>query len=89
MLLLHKITPKPSLSISIKRKDHPRYLLPRQLHLNPKQTPHKKISDHKNRNLKDIIIIDNLAHSFVLQPDNRIPIIEYINNKYDKELLGL
>ena len=39
-----------------------------------------------NRNLKDMIIVDNLAHSFGFQIDNGIPILEWHNNKNDKEL---
>lgn len=33
-----------------------------------------------NRSLKDIILVDNLVHSFGLQVDNGIPILEYKNN---------
>ena len=43
----------------------------------------------KNRCLKDIILVDNLIHSFGLQIDNGIPILEYLKGKEDKELLGL
>ncbi len=35
----------------------------------------------KNRSLDNIIIVDNLVHSFGLQLDNGIPILEYIDNK--------
>lgn len=40
-----------------------------------------------NRTLKDIILVDNLVHSFGLQVDNGIPILEYKNNEKDTELL--
>lgn len=40
----------------------------------------------KNRNLKDIVIVDNLAHSFGFQIENGIPILEFNNNKQDLEL---
>lgn len=43
----------------------------------------------KNRELKDIIIVDNLIHSFGLQLDNGIPILEYLKGKDDVELKGL
>lgn len=40
----------------------------------------------KNRDLKNITLIDNLAHSFGLQIDNGIPILEFQNDKKDREL---
>lgn len=40
----------------------------------------------KNRELKDIILVDNLAHSFGFQIDNGVPILEFHNNKKDAEL---
>jgi CTD small phosphatase-like protein 2 len=43
----------------------------------------------KNRDLSDIIIVDNLVHSFGLQLDNGIPILDFTDNKHDRELLGL
>ena len=43
----------------------------------------------QNRELKDIVIVDNLVHSFGLQITNGIPILEFLDNKNDKELLGL
>jgi len=43
----------------------------------------------KNRDLKDMVIVDNLLHSFGLQIDNGIPILEFIDNKHDTELLNL
>ena len=36
--------------------------------------------------LKDIVLIDNSAHSFGLQWNNGIPILSYYNGKSDKEL---
>lgn len=39
-----------------------------------------------NRTLKDIILVDNLVHSFGLQIDNGIPILEYRNDERDCEL---
>ena len=43
----------------------------------------------KNRTLKDIILVDNLVHSFGLQIENGIPILEYLKGREDKELMGL
>ncbi len=43
----------------------------------------------KNRSLSDIVIVDNLVHSFGLQIDNGIPILDFTDNKEDKELVGL
>ena len=43
----------------------------------------------KNRKLKDIVIVDNLVHSFGLQLDNGIPILEYLKGDSDCELLGI
>jgi len=40
----------------------------------------------KNRELKDMIIVDNLAHSFGFQIDNGVPILEFHDDKNDKEL---
>lgn len=40
----------------------------------------------KNRDLKNLIIVDNLAHSFGFQIDNGIPILEFHNDKKDREL---
>ncbi|CAD8063246.1 unnamed protein product [Paramecium sonneborni] len=39
-----------------------------------------------NRSLKDIVIVDNLPHSFGLQLENGIPILEYLFNPKDEEL---
>lgn len=35
----------------------------------------------KNRELKNMILVDNLAHSFGFQINNGIPILEWHNNK--------
>ena len=43
----------------------------------------------KNRDLKDMVIVDNLLHSFGLQIDNGIPILEFIDYKRDEELKHL
>jgi len=42
-----------------------------------------------NRNLKDLIIVDNAAYSFGYQITNGIPIISWHNDPYDKELYNL
>ena len=34
-------------------------------------------------------MVDNLVHSFGLQIHNGIPILEFLNNKQDRELMGL
>ncbi len=43
----------------------------------------------KNRGLENIILVDNLVHSFGLQINNGIPILEFTNDEHDKELKGL
>lgn len=40
----------------------------------------------KNRDLKDIIIVDNLVHSFGFQIENGVPILEFLDDKNDQEL---
>ncbi|CAD8171973.1 unnamed protein product [Paramecium octaurelia] len=42
-----------------------------------------------NRNMKDIVLVDNSAYSFAFQVENGIPIIPYLDDKNDKELLHL
>lgn len=42
-----------------------------------------------NRKIKDMIIVDNFAHSFAYQLDNGIPIISWVDYEHDKELQGL
>lgn len=43
----------------------------------------------KNRQLKDLVIVDNAVYSFGFQLDNGIPIIPFYNNPEDEELLHL
>ena len=40
----------------------------------------------RNGDLRDMIIIDNLLHSFVFQINNGIPILEWNNDEDDREL---
>ncbi|CAD8062882.1 unnamed protein product [Paramecium sonneborni] len=42
-----------------------------------------------NRNLRDMVLIDNASYSFCFQLDNGIPIIPFYDNALDKELLYL
>ena len=35
------------------------------------------------KHLKDIVIVDNLAHSFGFQIENGIPILEWFNDQND------
>lgn len=42
----------------------------------------------RNKDLKDVIIVDNLAHSFGFQIDNGIPILEWHSGE-DSELYYL
>jgi len=43
----------------------------------------------KNRDLKNMVIVDNLVHSFGLQLENGIPILEWKGDKNDTELKHL
>lgn len=43
----------------------------------------------KNRELKNMIIVDNLVHSFGFQIDNGVPIIEWTGDRQDQELKHL
>ena len=43
----------------------------------------------KDRELKDIVIVDNLVESFGFQIDNGIPILEFNGQEGDQELLKL
>ena len=43
----------------------------------------------KNRELKNMLLVDNLVHSFGFQVENGIPIIEWTGNKADVELKHL
>lgn len=40
----------------------------------------------KNRDLKNMVLVDNLSHSFGLHIDNGIPILEFVNDTEDVEL---
>lgn len=42
-----------------------------------------------NRDLKDLVIIDNSVYSFAYQIDNGIPIIPFYNDSNDEEMLHL
>ena len=46
----------------------------------------KDLRIFQNRNLKEMIIVDNLAHSFSFQLDNGIPLLEWQSDKNDEEL---
>ena len=39
----------------------------------------------KNRNLKDVVLVDNSGISFLMQPDNGIPILSFYGKKGDDE----
>ena len=43
----------------------------------------------KNRNLKDMILLDNKPESFGLQIDNGVPIMDFYGDKNDVELQHL
>ena len=43
----------------------------------------------KGRDLKDIILVDNLVHSFGFQLENGVPILEFTDNRKDEELKHL
>lgn len=43
----------------------------------------------RNRNLEDLILVDNSVYSFGFQLDNGVPIIPYFNDPNDKELVYL
>ena len=40
----------------------------------------------KNRQLKNLVIVDNLVHSFGFQLENGIPILEFFDDRKDCEL---
>lgn len=42
-----------------------------------------------NRNLEDVVIVDNSAFSFLLQPWNGIPILPFYHFSKDQELVSL
>ena len=47
----------------------------------------KDLSIIKDRNLKDVIIVDNSIISFAFNLSNGIPIKAFLGNKNDEELL--
>lgn len=49
----------------------------------------KDLSVVRNRDLRNVVLIDNAVYSFILNLNNGIPIIPYYNNKKDTELLKL
>ena len=49
----------------------------------------KDLRVFKNRDIKDIIIVDNAVYSFAYQLENGIPIIPYYDNKKDTQLKQL
>ena len=49
----------------------------------------KDLSVIKNRDLRDLVLVDNAVYSFILNLENGIPIIPYYNNKQDVELVKL
>ena len=40
----------------------------------------------EDRSLENIILVDNSSYSFLLQPNNGIPILSYFDQNFDKEL---
>ncbi len=49
----------------------------------------KDLSIIKNRNLKDLVIIDNAVYSFGFQLDNGVPILPFYDDPADQEMLHL
>ena len=49
----------------------------------------KDLRIFRNRDLKDIVIVDNAVYSFGLQLDNGVPIIPFYDNPQDEELRHL
>jgi len=43
----------------------------------------------RGRDLKDVVLVDNLLHSFGFQLENGVPILEFIDNRKDEELKHL
>ena len=71
-------------------KKYVSYLLDRDFCLETKNGFYiKDLRLFKNRDLKNLIIVDNLVHSFGFQIENGIPILEWKGDKSDKELFHL
>lgn len=49
----------------------------------------KDLRIFRNRDLKNVVLVDNAAYSYALQLDNGIPIIPFYKRKDDTELLDL
>jgi CTD small phosphatase-like protein 2 len=49
----------------------------------------KDLRIFKNRNLKDMIIVDNFVPAFSFQLENGVPILEWRGNRHDEELMYL
>lgn len=63
------------------------YVLDRSYCLETKNRYHiKDLRIIKNRDLKNMIIVDNLVHSFGFQIDNGVPILDWRGDRSDQEL---
>ena len=63
------------------------YVLDRSYCLETKNRFHiKDLRIIKNRDLKNMIIVDNLIHSFGFQIDNGVPILDWRGDRNDQEL---
>lgn len=49
----------------------------------------KDLRIFNNRNLEDLVLVDNAAYSFGYQLENGVPIIPFYSNKNDQELKHL
>ena len=49
----------------------------------------KDLRVFSDRDMKDIVIVDNSVYSFAFQIDNGIPIIPFYDDKSDEEMLHL
>lgn len=58
-------------------------------HCTYKQNAYVKDLSRIGRDLKDVIIVDNLPHSYRLQPANGVPISSWYDDKSDQELFSL
>ena len=48
-----------------------------------------RVLKSKDRRLENMVLVDNCGASFGFQPDNAVPILEFINDKGDYELHAL